>query len=1056
MALGILTNVASLNAQRNLNKSADGLGTSLQRLSSGLRINSAKDDAAGLAISDRMTSQIKGLSQASRNANDGISLTQTAEGALSESTNILQRVRELSVQSANSTNSASDRLSLQAEVNQLVSELDRISDTTSFNGIKLLDGSFQAQQFQVGADSGQTIQVNVTKATSDSLGIEKLDTLNTTKGIETATSGNAVDVTGGVSLSGTSASSTDVSTALGTLVADQTLTITDSVTGGTSTVTIDKDNVTRDASSIASALNDIEGVSAEATNSVAFDISGTNFANATDGDTVTFDIKTGDTASTTTQSSSISFTYNSNSFANDFNAALTSATSSINTANGDTDLSYDTGTNTITSSSGVNIGVENFAVQDNAQITLNNFTNAKGESLDFDLAAAAATDTTFVGGGTDAAGQADTANNLLTALQADTNHGTTFTAALDDNGTGVVITGIGGADIDIANFAGTGATTSFMTVTATTGTTDGTTGVLAGSTPTVLTEGTAGAVQASTITDANDDGSSAISAKIDNLSFTAGETVSFTLDALTHDGAAGTNDLADLTGISITATGDEVTDAAAFVSAINSAVAAGGAAYNTLSDASTAPILTAIDNGDGSFTITAAENADAGTADTIDSIRITAFTGSDARTAGVTIADAASGDTAVSAATLLDNTFTADTGETYAETDGEDTMGFGSETLNTLTAGTSTSDSAVQVGTYSVTLDSNLNIQSDTAIDSVLDKTANTNATLTSGTAFSNTSLGNNVTAQTLTLSGTGSTTVDVAANDSAKTIAANVNEVSDITGVNASVKTTATISDLSTDGVVSFDFVNAEGTTTAISANVSTTDLTALSNAINDQTGKTGIVAKLSLDQQSIELTDSTGNDIKIQDFNSSAADPDNTDAANAVSLKVSGGDGSDAVTLQAGLAGTNADSTVVGGNVEFKSSATSFNVKSTVEGDQGGLFAGNSDVLQASSLESVASLDISTVEGANAAIDIVDGAIANIDSNRAELGAIQNRFTSTISNLSVSVENISAARGRIQDTDFASETANLTRNQILQQAGTAMLAQANQLPQAVLSLLG
>ncbi|MFW5443925.1 MAG: flagellin, partial [Methylococcaceae bacterium] len=106
--------------------------------------------------------------------------------------------------------------------------------------------------------------------------------------------------------------------------------------------------------------------------------------------------------------------------------------------------------------------------------------------------------------------------------------------------------------------------------------------------------------------------------------------------------------------------------------------------------------------------------------------------------------------------------------------------------------------------------------------------------------------------------------------------------------------------------------------------------------------------------------------------------------------------------------------------------------------------------------SLENVAALDISTVDGANAAIDIVDGALANIDSNRADLGAIQNRFTSTISNLSVSIENISAARGRIQDTDFASETANLTKNQILQQAGTAMLAQANQLPQSVLSLLG
>ena len=157
MAAVINTNVQSLNAQRNLSSSQSSLATSLTRLSSGLRINSAKDDAAGLAISDRMSAQIKGLNQATRNSNDGISLAQTAEGALSESGNILQRVRELAVQSANASNSAGDRQALQAEVSQLVSELDRISQTTEFNGAKLLDGSFGTQQFQVGANANQTI-----------------------------------------------------------------------------------------------------------------------------------------------------------------------------------------------------------------------------------------------------------------------------------------------------------------------------------------------------------------------------------------------------------------------------------------------------------------------------------------------------------------------------------------------------------------------------------------------------------------------------------------------------------------------------------------------------------------------------------------------------------------------------------------------------------------------------------------------------------------------------------------------------------------------------------
>lgn len=158
----INTNVMSLNSQRNLNTSQAALQTSLQRLSSGLRINSAKDDAAGLAISERFTTQIRGLSQAMRNANDGISLAQTAEGALSEVNNNLQRIRELAVQSANATNSASDRAALDQEVQQRIAEIDRIASQTNFNGQKILDGTFGTAAFQVGANVGETISLNLT------------------------------------------------------------------------------------------------------------------------------------------------------------------------------------------------------------------------------------------------------------------------------------------------------------------------------------------------------------------------------------------------------------------------------------------------------------------------------------------------------------------------------------------------------------------------------------------------------------------------------------------------------------------------------------------------------------------------------------------------------------------------------------------------------------------------------------------------------------------------------------------------------------------------------
>jgi len=172
MGISINTNIASLNAQRNMGKSQGALNKSMQRLSSGLRINSAKDDAAGLAISDRMTSQIRGMTQAARNANDGISLAQTAEGALQESTNILQRMRELAIQSANDTNSTSDRESLNAEVTQLQSELNRIAETTQFNGRNILDGSFTGATFQVGANAGtnQTISFDIAGATGADLG----------------------------------------------------------------------------------------------------------------------------------------------------------------------------------------------------------------------------------------------------------------------------------------------------------------------------------------------------------------------------------------------------------------------------------------------------------------------------------------------------------------------------------------------------------------------------------------------------------------------------------------------------------------------------------------------------------------------------------------------------------------------------------------------------------------------------------------------------------------------------------------------------------------------
>ncbi len=222
MSSVINTNISSLNAQRNLSTNQASLATSMQRLSSGLRINSAKDDAAGMAIATRMSSQINGLNQAARNANDGISLAQTAEGALGTATDLLQRMRDLAVQSANSTNTDVDRASLQSEVAQLKSELDRIANTTSFNGIKLLDGSFSAQTFQVGANSTAADRVQIAaigNLKTSSLGLGGTGGASLVSGLTTA----ALAV-GDLVLSGIPVGASDSSSVLANAQAGQTST----------------------------------------------------------------------------------------------------------------------------------------------------------------------------------------------------------------------------------------------------------------------------------------------------------------------------------------------------------------------------------------------------------------------------------------------------------------------------------------------------------------------------------------------------------------------------------------------------------------------------------------------------------------------------------------------------------------------------------------------------------------------------------------------------------------------------------------------------------------
>ncbi len=328
MALTVNTNVASLNTQRNLNNSSNALSTSLQRLSTGSRINSAKDDAAGLQISNRLTSQVNGLGVAVRNANDGISLAQTAEGALQQSTNILQRMRDLSLQSANGSNSSSERQALSQEVNQLKEELNRIADTTTFGGQKLLDGSFGTKSFQVGSNANEVIGVNVNGASSKNVGADRFSLAGT--------GFNTVGAAATAAAAGT--------TVGGTLV----------VTGpnGKSNVAANMTIVAGDsAKKVADTINksaDLTGVKADARTGVQ--LSGLAAAG-----NVTMQLGAGSTATTATISANVTDASNLTNLANAINAqsGKTGITAELTNNNGNIKL---------VNEAGDDIVIENFAI----------------------------------------------------------------------------------------------------------------------------------------------------------------------------------------------------------------------------------------------------------------------------------------------------------------------------------------------------------------------------------------------------------------------------------------------------------------------------------------------------------------------------------------------------------------------------------------------------------------------------------------------------------------------------------------------------------------------
>ena len=1175
MAQTINTNIPSLNAQRNLNNSQSALATSLQRLSSGLRINSAKDDAAGLSIADRMTSQIRGLNQAARNANDGISLSQTAEGALSETNNILQRVRELAIQSANSSNSASDRRSLQSEVNQLVQEMDRIASTTTFNGLKLLDGSFTSQQFQVGAEANQSIAVSVGGATTQQTGVYQVNDTNATAGIRTATQGQTGSTDATAVMNIATAAST---AAAANLIAAQTLTITApdnttqtlSVASGTS------------AKVIAADLSTKSGVSATATNAANIKLTSNEAQN---GERVSFDLTVDSTKQT------VAFVRDST--IGTLDAQLKTAISSAFSAYSDVSTAINSsGGVDVTSAAGGNIQVESFKVQEKAAITLGTFANfakdtgvnvtvtgsdltnanagwkanvsltsldgATVKTHEIGVTASAKETFTVTGVGAGLGGETLIFDGLtVTTAASATAAGNATSAAIATaftsnggyaawnwtvgNAAGVLTFThkTAGAYTDVTDVKGAGTFAGGLTTYATT---------LQGSAANITVDGTDTGQTADSGTIATD--RAALATKI-AAAFTPTELTALGLSTTVENGTGGSVNFKALgasgaAGVTFTSQGvtGSTLGSAAYVVLTAGAGAAGtyvstntatGTAASTLAN-TTANAYTAKATNLVNFTfnnttdtLTDTVNIDLTGVDLSSNAKIAAqlntalankqtievvgYTAGDSTVSlrgkdydkaltiasgSTTTADAANATAAnlIMAAANSDTSFNnvkatttstvinLDTTAAYridptnaAGTEAWESLDFNgasvAEALNK--AGTATGGNVfgVKTGSVAISLDPSYSIASSVAGSaaaggifngSLLSVGTNLGTTtapdLTAASGLRDVSLGNFVNAQNLTVKGEATRAVVVDKDSSAKTIAAKINQVADATGVTGLARSSAQIGSLSADGTVSMTLfgANTSANPVSVSAGVTTTNVSALVTAINQKSAQTGITASLDVGNAGLTLTSATGDDIKIQDFRPSAAVTDTSGGGtqNAVTMKVTGEAGS-GVTLSNG--GTSAlalqsDSTVVGGRVTFNSSKA-FTVTSDVAGTAGSLFTGSASVEQGSAQQLVSAIDISSAAGANAAVSVIDGALAQIAGIRADLGAIQNRFSSTIASLAAGSENISAARSRIQDADFAAETASLTRNQILQQAGIAMLAQANALPQSVLSLL-
>lgn len=1022
MAQIINTNIASLNAQRNLNSSQSANQTAMQRLSSGLRINSAKDDAAGLAISTRFDSQIRGLNVAVRNAGDGISLAQTAEGALGSMSDNLQRVRELAVQSANATNSDVDREALQAEVTQLIAEVSRTANETDFNGRNLLDGSFSAT-FQIGANAGQTVDITISELTAEKLGSADsagLSAVGNSNGLE-----NGDLIINGEAISPSKAQDDNASF---------------------------KNNA---ASGIAKAAAINEKYSETGVKAFASE-------NVVSGEAMSAAAQTG---SITLNGVSIDIQTTSN--------AATSRASVVESINA---YAEQTGITAMDSGDDANGVTLTAADGRNITLTYNGVTSAATGLVD------TSTTDTFEGGftlvadgdvkeidikGGDGTGNGNIANAGLKVGTYDTGTAQLASSSVSStSGVGFEDSTLDSADVfgmsgglfttDAAlNMIGSGGTTVFGTVAEVITVQVGTASQVMNYTSANMGADTL----ASALNSLGLDVSAETSVRLDFSAAlgTAGATTTFSFkvyDTNTANAALGTITIAS--GQSLEQTANAIN--ASFTSVVATFDTANGYVYltdtegNTLAINETSGATLAVNmdvaSKDGTFAANgaAAQDVGSGGGNTfyamgyIKDVNVT-----DSSLNQVTV----SSNRAASGATANVSTF-------FSRGSADAVTNIGTS-INALNVDVSTSTYGLEDG--------------DLVINDIAISAANTKQ----DTA-------------TATIASDGTTIQSSLKEKSAIAIAAAINEVSADTGVTAEVNETVVVG---SDGetfdanITAAEAIYGAGDAGKIYINGIDIGVVSLQDdgsgaidkdasrqsaidAINQKAGLTGVTAEDN--GESITLRAADGRNISVaidnDNNNNGASDPSATGFGALIGLDSSiEGIGE----ADIGTASSSNNIGVRGTTTEGAAYETTYGTLTLSSAKEISVSAGTSGKSDLSDLgftagsfgggengQFLTEIDISTFEGATAALTAIDNAIGAIASQRADLGAIQNRMESTVSNLAITSENLSAANSRIQDADFAAETAELSRTSVLQQAGISILAQANQGPQQVLSLLG